>query len=338
MAYLQANNKYIIMKPPIAITPIGYNAWTNSSWDTFTSSGINVTSAIEAGGNTCWADSNTLTLVAGQKVYFKHNTTVNSGSSPALDLMGFWNTYSLNLTPATNGIERSFPILTEATDNYKLRFRNIGTNATDCSCSFEFYEKGSGGVNKLLTTTAIPGKIYFQTLGDKVVFDSQPDVTGNKTLKADLFIDSTSSDMTIGLMNASNDFLWITYTLGPDTGPNKVLVVNTRNSPPGVIRPYYDISSYLNQVINLEVVKTSSAVTSVKINGTTLTKIGDGYFNNGGSTVKEIAGILCSIWNLEVVGVVKWIGFPYGNTTGAWVDTIGTNDGTVSGSPTTRNL
>lgn len=191
---------------------------------------------------------------------------------------------------------------------------------------------------KYLVTTPIPDKIYFQTLGDKVAFDSQPDVTGNKTFKADLFIDSTSSDMTIGLMNALNDFLFISYTISADTGPSKVLVVNTKNSPPYVLRPYYDISSYLNQVISLEVVKTSAVITSVKINGNTLTKIGDGYFNNGATSLKEISGILFSIWNVEVVGIAKWIGFPYGNTTPAWVDTIGTNNGTVSGSPTTRNL
>jgi len=181
------------------------------------------------------------------------------------------------------------------------------------------------------------GVIYFQTFSDKVEFVSQPDVTGNKTFTANLFIDSsTSSEMTIGLMNASNDFLFISYTISADTGPNKVLVVNTRNT--SVIRPYYNIDSYLNQIITLEVIKTSSSITSVKINNNTLTKAGDGYFTNGGTTLKAISGQYFSIWDVSINGVASWTGYPNGNTNGAWVDNIGSNDGTVSGSPTTRNL
>ena len=195
--------------------------------------------------------------------------------------------------------------------------------------------------NKYVSKIAAPivsGVINFQTLSDKIEFASQPDVTGNKTFTTNLFIGSSASEMQIGLMNASNDFLFISYTISADTGANKVLTVNTKNSPPGVIRQYYNIDSYLNQIITLEIIKTSSSITSVKINNNTLTKIGDGYFNNGGSSLKTIAGQYYSIWDVEIAGVAQWVGYPNGNTSGAWEDTIGSNDGTVSGFSTTRNL
>ncbi len=41
---------------------------------------------------------------------------------------------------------------------------------------------------------------------------------------------------------------------------------------------------------------------------------------------------------MEVAGEHKWIGYPYGNTDAAWVDTIGSNDVSILGSPGTRNL
>jgi len=182
------------------------------------------------------------------------------------------------------------------------------------------------------------GVIYFQP-GSIVEFDTQPDVTGNKTFSSNLFIDSSaSSEIAIGLMNALNDFLFISYTVSADTGPSKVLAVNTKNTPPYVLRPYYNIDSYLNQIITLEVIKTSSAITSVKINGNTLTKAGDGYFNNGGTTLKAISGQYFSIWDVQIDGVAAWTGYPNGDTDPAWLDTIGSNDGVVSGGPSTRDL
>jgi len=184
------------------------------------------------------------------------------------------------------------------------------------------------------------GVIYFNTGSSGIItFVSQPDVTGNKTLTSKFYLDSSTSRLTFGFMNALNDFLFVSYDIAANTGVNPMLTVNTKNSPPGVIRPYYDISSYLGMIVEMEVVKTSSSVVSLKLNGNTLTKAGDGYFNNGGTSLKTISGLSgSSVWDVTINGIAAWVGYPSGDQNLAWEDTIGSNDGTVSGSVSTRNL
>ena len=195
--------------------------------------------------------------------------------------------------------------------------------------------------NQYVISSPLPtvsGVIEFLSGGGEVLFDSLPDVTGSQTFKANIYIDSSTSTLYFYSRDASqNDFLAVSYDDPPDwAGTDPVLMVHVKNAP-GIIRQAYDISSYLGQIELLEIVKTAGAITSVTIGGNTLTKIGDGYFDYGGN-LKQISGASSSIWDVEIVGSHKWIGYPDGNQDSAWVDTVGSIDAVVGGSVSTRDL
>ena len=183
----------------------------------------------------------------------------------------------------------------------------------------------------------IPGQINLLASGDGVEFDSVPSITGSKTIKADLFIDSSLAGMTLWFQTVSiNDYLLIVIGNIAETSTFG-LTVQTRG-PVSTVRRYYNINSYLNQITSIEIVKTSTSITSVKMGGDTLSGT-NGFFSPSDTTSKSILGAGgISIWNLEIEDNHKWIGYPYGNTNAAWVDTIGSNNGTVTGSPGTKNL
>lgn len=198
--------------------------------------------------------------------------------------------------------------------------------------------------------TEIPQQIYFTSSG-KVTMDSIPDVTGVKTIKWDMRLDaSVASKMSaiFGDPTVLNDFLYVSYDYLPPfeqttTGITyPVLRVQVRNnspSPPVYVR-IYNINSYIGINTTIEIVKGTGNLTSVKANNNTLTTLysGTAVYDLGGN-FKEIGGNGgTSIWNFEITGVSKWIGYPYGNQDSAWADTIDSNNGTVSGSPGTRNL
>jgi len=185
------------------------------------------------------------------------------------------------------------------------------------------------------------GVIEFLDGGGTVIFGSQPDIAGSKTFKANIYIDSSTSSLYFYSKGvAATDFLVVSYDDAPDwAGTDPVLMVHVKNAagPPGIVRQAYDISNYLGQIELLEIVKVTGGITSVTIGGDTLTKIGDGYFDYGGD-LKQVAGIRSSIWDVEIVGSHKWVGYPDGDQDSAWVDTIGSDDGVVGGSVSTRDL
>jgi len=134
-----------------------------------------------------------------------------------------------------------------------------------------------------------------------------------------------------------NDYLMLIVGPVAETGLFGLLVQTRGPSP--VVRQYYNINSYLNQVVSLEIVKTATAITSVKMNNNILVPTA-GFFSPPDTTNKNFVGAGgLSIWNLEIVGNHKWVGYPYGNTLGAWVDTVGSDHATtISGTPGTRKL
>ena len=192
----------------------------------------------------------------------------------------------------------------------------------------------------------IPQQIYF-TSGGSVDFASVPVVTGIQTIKWDMLLDaSVASKIYVGFVDGvSNDYIYANYDYLPSfeqtsTGITyPVLRVQVKNSP-GVYVRIYNIDSYIGVNTNIEIVKGTGSITSVKANNNTLTTLYSGsvVYDTGGSFSYAGGNGGASIWNLEIVGSHKWIGYPYGNTNAAWVDTIGSIDGTVTGSPGTRNV
>jgi len=183
----------------------------------------------------------------------------------------------------------------------------------------------------------VGGVIDFQADG-KITFDSEPDITGSQTITLNMYLDTDTSTLNFSIKTPTNDFMLLTYNDPPDwAGTDSVLAVHVKNSP-GVVRQFYDISSYIGEITTVEIVKTSGAITSVTVGGDTLTKVGDGYFDIGASSLKELGGSYASVWDVEIDGSHKWVGYPDGDQDSAWEDTIGSIDGTVSGTVTTRDL
>lgn len=190
---------------------------------------------------------------------------------------------------------------------------------------------------KYVTKEAVPDKIDFLNVGsDNVTFGSLPDITGTKTIKARIYIKDSSSSFSLGFSPASGtDYLRIDWTTAEDVFKTFMVEVNyTAN------RRVYNLTNegVLGTAFSLEIVKGAGTISSVKFNGIEGTDLG-GYLQFGPQALSRVrGGNHSSIWNLEIVGTHKWIGFPYGNTNGAWVDTIGSIDGTVNGTPGTINL
>jgi len=190
---------------------------------------------------------------------------------------------------------------------------------------------------KFETLTLPPREINLLTFGDGVEFTSVPSITGNKTITATFFIKNATSKFTLWFHTAGvNDYLFVDIGNVAETGLFG-MTVQTRSSP-STVRRYYNINSYLNQIVNLEIIKTATAITSVKMNTNTLSPT-TGFFSPPDTTVKNFGGLdELSIWDLEIVGSHLWKGYNYGNTNAAWIDTIGGNNGTVTGTPGTKNL
>jgi len=182
----------------------------------------------------------------------------------------------------------------------------------------------------------IPDKIDFLSAAtDEITFSSLPDITGSKTIKARMYIKDTNSYFSLRWSPASgNDYLLIDYGTG-EYGRTLMVEVNYSAN-----RRQYNLADegVLGVPFSLEIVKGTGTITSVKFNNVEGQDLG-GYVQFGPSSNSRIkGGNHSSIWNLEIVGSHKWLGFPYGNESSAWVDTIGTIHGTVNGTPGTITL
>jgi len=101
----------------------------------------------------------------------------------------------------------------------------------------------------------------------------------------------------------------------------------------------------IEEQLDFEISITNSIITSLTINGVLQTAdsvgggditivtgatIGAGY---GGSSLYDSL-----LWDVSIMGQNSWVGRPDGNLDPAWLDTIGSSNGTVNGSPTTTSI
>lgn len=139
--------KYVIGSPPIV--PL-FAGWTNSTWDTFISSGQNVLSAIETNGTKGEANTEFLPFVVGDIIRIRYNLTLNSGVYPTNtaeihlinDVAG--NIATVTLNPALGTFTTAFQITSWASMNFGLRFQNYNKltgNVCDCSCELLIYKE-----------------------------------------------------------------------------------------------------------------------------------------------------------------------------------------------------
>lgn len=197
------------------------------------------------------------------------------------------------------------------------------------------------------TPETIVGVIDFDGIDDSITFSgASPDVTGNKTIKFDCqFVEGVSQTT----VNQGLWFQFITDTsdyfvaqLAIESGsPAIATVVGNSSNTVGAKR--YDLSSsLLGEKLSIEITKTSTEITSFKVNGSTISPavVLSGSDYPAGDYIGSFRGIVYTIsnesayfWNLEIVSSHQYDGIPDGNTNAAWVDDIGTADGTVNGSP-----
>lgn len=196
---------------------------------------------------------------------------------------------------------------------------------------------------KYVIGAQVPGQIYMTDINDQITFSSVPNITGSKTISADFYLDSSMSGFSwFWYPESGDDFFQAILNELPSFEQTQlgiydyVLRVQVKNSP--VYARVYSLQPYVGQILHLEIIKGTGSIVSVKANGDTLSSLGNGVYTTGGVGSKTFYGGVLSVWNMEVAGEHKWIGYPYGNTDAAWVDTIGSNDVSILGSPQTRNL
>lgn len=120
-----------------SLNPI-FSSWTNSTWDTFSSSGLNISSAIDTANGI--ALTNYESFITGDIIEIHYNLTLNSGSLPSLRLYSQINgdIATLNMVVGSNIDQITIPGF--GGPNFTIGFR-ASASGTDCSCSFNIYKK-----------------------------------------------------------------------------------------------------------------------------------------------------------------------------------------------------
>ena len=116
-------------------------SWVNTDFSTFTSSGANITSAVEASGTYGHAASNSLTLTISDIISGNINVTLNSGTLGKLALLKNGATYSwIDLSTGVNTFGWSIP----ENNNYQLQLisSNVGTNMSATVVANSVYTNG----------------------------------------------------------------------------------------------------------------------------------------------------------------------------------------------------
>jgi len=142
MAYMGSNGSFIAA--PANIQNV-FTGWTNVDWATFTSSGVNITSAINPSSPVVTAYTDYTPLSIGQTFCWKFYITYITGSSPtnspymALKRSGGSTAFDLSsMSPGFNGYEYMYTV--QYNDTYRIIFGNNAKNV-NVSCNFEFYVK-----------------------------------------------------------------------------------------------------------------------------------------------------------------------------------------------------
>lgn len=117
----------------------GFTNGPSRLWDTFSVTGTNITSAVEALGSFADSCSNDFNLIAGDVLYIRYTLVLNSGVKPDITL--YKSGVPVAQTTTLEGTRRtSFDIYNDGTYSIGLTSGNTGT---DCSCDFiDVYTSG----------------------------------------------------------------------------------------------------------------------------------------------------------------------------------------------------
>jgi len=196
------------------------------------------------------------------------------------------------------------------------------------------------GLKLLISPTiTVSGLLDFDGINDYVRFSSNPIPTGTQNLTFKLYIKEipSSSEIIIHLNNgAVNDLISIFLDSSGD-----LVVSRSGLTHLGGLRT--NISSKLNQILEIEVQKTTGSIDAVLINGVDNSNAAANYTPYNGTVSYVSCGLSnflgsAFIWDINLSDNHSWAGYPEGNLDSAWVDTIGAIDCSVYGSPDTIDI
>lgn len=109
--------------------------WTNISYDTFTSDGTQITSAVHDGTGFGYADGGSLTVVEGDVIKVIFFLTLNSGVAPGVEIANDGGGQSSNTEVAVEGVNVITLTATAGGSGEYLQFRSESGDATNYSTS-----------------------------------------------------------------------------------------------------------------------------------------------------------------------------------------------------------
>jgi len=146
-----------------------FDSWVNGSFDSFTSSGLNIISAVNSdGGNDSAGVRNGaeahIHSPIGTVITFKGFLTLNSGAAPSIDV--YYNNAVVNTVALTAGLNT----ITYTSTGALTIFFSIRAAGGNCNFSFTNVEIGYANINSyfsaLPASHAITSDVYFQYKGD----------------------------------------------------------------------------------------------------------------------------------------------------------------------------
>lgn len=189
--------------------------------------------------------------------------------------------------------------------------------------------------------SGVNGLLYFDGVDDYVDVGTV-DVTGSKTITFNLYVESTITGLipVCSFNGDGSDDIFVVDILGT------TLRCYCKGSVAGTNgRRTYDISGLLDTLLTVEITKTTEQCLSITINSvensaaqSLSTSTGNIHGYIGTNRLLSAFANYLYIWNFNINDEHQWQGQPSGNLNSAWVDTIGSNNGTVNGSPTTYDL
>ena len=194
-----------------------------------------------------------------------------------------------------------------------------------------------------------------------VYLESEPDITGDKTIFFNLYLDSD----VISVNNAAivsfshvadrtDQFMVYVYS---DANPDRIQIVPSNDSADA---KYIETTGLEGKRLSWEISKSAGVINYVKINGEekSLSSFAGGFIQPDipGIGRRKLEGTNINafgdglIWDVEIkdgstgtgTSLYKWEGYPGGDQNSGWLDQSGTVDGSVTGIdnnvPSTRDL
>jgi hypothetical protein len=211
--------------------------------------------------------------------------------------------------------------------------------------------------NKLVVSSQIEASIEVLDFdaNSYITFPSYVDmsgISGEVTVSWNMFLDVSDFGYTYSMILANSNGVLNKNRLNWFITDTRLIIDNGFGG--GINNVAVDISGVANQNILVEMVLYPGPqvldVSTIKFNGVpqVLTDPGMnfgeaqdftiGAYNNAGSIINGTIMNNMTVWDITFPTIGHWAGYPAGNMNSAWVDTIGTNDGSVVGSPGTRNI